>query len=97
MTNLWYNNCNWSDLCTTKLNSHLDSCEGDSGGPLVFPDDNSGGRYVQLGVVSGGVCMDKTKPSIYARLEDESILRFVYENALNLTLPEGKSISTFYL
>ena len=69
----------------------LDSCKGDSGGPLVYLDDNIG-RYVQLGVVSGGNCFSKNKPSIYVRLEDASILKFIYETAFSLNLPaEGKS------
>lgn len=53
-------------LCAGSLDgSHL-TCAGDSGSPFVKPATN--GKLVIIGVVSGGACGVKNKPSIFVRV-----------------------------
>ena len=52
------------------------TCGGDSGSPLVYFDSEEG-RYVQVGIVSGGTCQSKSDPSIFARVEDHQTLEFI--------------------
>ncbi len=64
---------------------------GDSGGPLVHfsPDFGVGRpRYVQLGIVSGGVagCGDRDLPGIYPRMDHPDILDFVKKVASGTTI-----------
>ena len=60
------------------------TCEGDSGGPLMIYENR---KYTQVGVVSGGVCKNIEKPSIYGRLEDYEVLQFIYRNAFGRNIP----------
>ena len=53
------------------------TCEGDS----------ENWKYTQVGVVSGGVCKNIEKPSIYGRLEDYEVLQFIYQNAFGRDIP----------
>ena len=58
------------------------SCSGDSGGPIVRLLQEEGlskVRYVQIGVVSGGLggCREGELPAVYVRLEDEYVLGFI--------------------
>ena len=52
------------------------TCGGDSGSPLVIFDSEDG-HYVQIGIVSGGICQSWTDPSIFARIEDHQTLEFI--------------------
>ena len=52
-----------------------DSCQGDSGGPLFA---TSGGRWVQVGVVSYGLgCGVPTFPGVYAEVNETGIRDFI--------------------
>ena len=54
------------------------SCNGDSGGPLVqFSSEEN--KYVQIGIVSGGIgqCGDPNFPGVYVRLENKLALSFI--------------------
>ncbi len=58
------------------------SCKGDSGGPLMrytYEDGPSSAKFVQQGIVQGGVgtCGSKDFPSIYVRLRDPEVLEFI--------------------
>ncbi len=58
------------------------SCKGDSGGPLMrYTYDNgpSSARFVQQGIVQGGVgtCGSKDFPSIYVRVKDPEVFEFI--------------------
>ena len=56
-----------------------DSCQGDSGGPLFA---TSGGRFVQIGVVSYGLgCGVPTFPGVYAEVNETGIRDFVRTHA----------------
>ena len=52
------------------------TCPGDSGSPLVVFSSREG-KYVQVGIVSGGTCQSLTDPAIFARVEDEDTFRFI--------------------
>ena len=41
----------------------------------------------QVGVVSGGLCKQMDKPSVYGRLEDYEVLQFIYKNAFGRNIP----------
>jgi trypsin len=56
-----------------------DSCQGDSGGPLFA---TSGGRRVQVGVVSYGLgCGVPTFPGVYAEVNEAGIRSFISQHA----------------
>ena len=60
------------------------SCEGDVGGPLIlyiYQDGLNKAHFVQIGIVQGdvGICGNRNLPSIYVRLENEEVLRFIRE------------------
>ena len=79
-------------ICAGYEGGIRNSCHGDSGGPLVrfeHPDPESGllSHHVQIGVVSAGRCRQIEKPSIYVRLEDYSVLNFIFRNAFNRHIP----------
>ena len=66
------------------------SCEGDSGGPLViFLQNQNNPRYLQVGLVQGGIgkCGNEKAPSVYIKLEDEEIHRFVWDIVGDWALP----------
>ena len=53
------------------------SCDGDSGGPLILYNDQKK-SYTQIGVVNGNIqCGMRGHPSIFARLDDYEILKFI--------------------
>lgn len=54
-----------TEICAMRTGTRKDSCQGDSGGPLVVP---SGGRFVQVGVVSWGRGCGGKLPGVYARV-----------------------------
>ena len=37
-------------------------------------------QYTQVGIVSGGSCASYTNPGIFARLEHQTILKFIQDN-----------------
>ena len=56
-----------------------DSCQGDSGGPLFA---TSGGRRIQVGVVSYGLgCGVPTFPGVYAEVNETGIRDFILAHA----------------
>ena len=56
-----------------------DSCQGDSGGPLFA---TSGGRRIQVGVVSYGTgCGVPTFPGVYSEVNNSSIRSFISQYA----------------
>lgn len=56
-----------------------DSCQGDSGGPLFA---TSGGRRIQVGVVSYGLgCGVPTFPGVYAEVNETGIREFIRNHA----------------
>ena len=63
-------------LCAGYEAGEYGSCHGDSGGPIV---QNVNEKYVQIGLVQGGVgvCGDPTFPAIYIRLEESYTLQFI--------------------
>ena len=65
---------------------------GDSGGPLTIYDKKIE-RFVLLGAVRGSLdyCNDLEFPSLFARLEDYQILKFVRKKAFgeDILPPEG--------
>ena len=79
-------------LCTISRAEELGSCPGDSGGPLTIYDKKIE-RFVLLGAVRGSLeyCNDLEFPSLFARLEDYQILKFVRKKAFgeDILPPEG--------
>ena len=64
------------------------ACPGDSGGPLMrYVTDTATPKYVQLGIVQGGVnvCGDKLFPDIYTRIEDPEVFNFIQRTAFKST------------
>lgn len=58
-----------TEVCAGVPGKISDSCYGDSGGPLVVKDEETDGKYVQIGVVSWGYqCGNPGFPGIYARV-----------------------------
>ena len=56
-----------------------DSCQGDSGGPLFA---SSGGRQIQIGVVSYGLgCGVPSFPGVYAEVNEAGIRAFISQHA----------------
>ena len=59
------------DLKHMERNSRATFCKplisGDSGGPNIYFDPFEDGRYVQIGIVSGGIACT-SKPGVYANL-----------------------------
>ncbi|KAK7582252.1 hypothetical protein V9T40_013697 [Parthenolecanium corni] len=45
-----------------------DTCKGDGGGPLVCPLRSNPNKYVQVGVIAGGLNCTSPFPSLYASL-----------------------------
>ena len=54
----------------------LGSCKGFGGGPLMLKND---GHWIQIGVLHGGVgkCTSYDSPTVFVRLDDKEILKFV--------------------
>ncbi|TRY70058.1 hypothetical protein TCAL_06143 [Tigriopus californicus] len=74
------------------ITGNYGSCKGDSGSPL-FQFSQSRLKFIQQGIVSGGIgsCGDPKYPSIYVRLEDPEILKFI-KSTIKDNLVHGKSI-----
>ena len=87
-------------LCTISRAEELGSCPGDSGGPLTIYDKKIK-RFVLLGAVRGSLdfCNDLEFPSLFARLEDYQILKFVRKKAFDQDIlpPEGTKGETIPL
>ena len=85
-------------LCTISRSESLGSCPGDSGGPLSIYDDKIK-RFVLLGAVRGSAieCSDLDFPSLFARLEDYEILKFVRKQAFGEDILEPEGIKGTYL
>ena len=69
-------------MCAGSSATIQGSCKGDSGGPLViFNTPNY--RYIQVGVVVGGLIQDcgskesRHHPGIYTRLDHPEIMNFL--------------------
>ena len=84
-------------LCTISRSESLGSCPGDSGGPLSIYDDKIK-RFVLLGAVRGSAieCSDLDFPSLFARLEDYEILKFVRKQAFGEDILEPDGIKGIY-
>ena len=67
-------------LCAGNSASRQGSCKGDSGSPLMI-FNTSEARYVQVGIVAGGIqpdsCGDKNYPGIFTRIDHPEIYDFV--------------------
>ena len=67
-------------FCAGNSASAQGSCKGDSGSPLsVFNTSES--RYVQVGIVAGGIqpdaCGDKNYPGVFTRIDNPEIADFI--------------------
>ena len=80
-------------ICTISRSESLGSCPGDSGGPLTIYDDKIN-RFVLIGAVRGSAseCSDLSFPSLFARLEDYEILKFVRKQAFGEDIVEPDEI-----
>jgi secreted trypsin-like serine protease len=56
----------------------IDSCQGDSGGPLFA---QVSGKYMQIGIVSGGIGCAIGNPGVYAEVNNPSIRDFITKAA----------------
>eukprot|EP00094_Tigriopus_californicus_P001439 TCALIF_01394-PA protein Name:"Similar to Ank3 Ankyrin-3 (Mus musculus)" AED:0.04 eAED:0.04 QI:152/0.83/1/1/0.83/0.85/7/104/778 len=75
-------------------NGGYGSCKGDSGSPLVkFESGEPYPRYVQLGVIVGGVgqCGNRDFPSTYTRVEDFEVMNFI-NAVLKRSNPSARSL-----
>ena len=67
-------------FCAGNRASRQGSCKGDSGSPLMI-FNTSELRYVQVGIVAGGIqpdsCGDKNYPGVFTRLDHPEISDFV--------------------
>lgn len=80
--------------CSGHANGGYGSCKGDSGSPLVkFEYGDPYPRYVQLGVIVGGVgaCGNRDYPSTYTRIEDFEVMNFI-NAVLKRSNPFGRSL-----
>ena len=79
-------------MCTIATAGQLGTCPGDSGGPLVIHDQETDAN-IQIGAVFGSLveCDDQKYPSLYARIEDYEILKFIRETAFGQVVerPDG--------
>ena len=46
-------------------------------------------QYTLVGIVTGGSCNSFTKSSIFARIEDENILKFIYDIAFDMEISDN--------
>ena len=85
-------------VCTISRSEALGSCPGDSGGPLTIYDEKIN-RFVLIGAVRGSAkeCSDLEFPSLFARLEDYEILKFVKKQAFGIDILEPDGIKGIYL
>ena len=85
-------------LCTISRTETLGSCPGDSGGPLTIYDEKIE-RFVLIGAVRGSAieCSDLEFPSLFARLEDYEILKFVRKHAFGEDILEPDGIKGIYI
>ena len=73
-------------LCAGYEDGVNTSCPGYSGGPLVVLDAQRL-SYIQIGVLSGGVCGGSIKyQGAFTRLEDPRVLDFIYRYAFGKTI-----------
>ncbi|TRY69224.1 hypothetical protein TCAL_01394 [Tigriopus californicus] len=81
-------------MCAGHSNGGYGSCKGDSGSPLVkFESGEPYPRYVQLGVIVGGVgqCGNRDFPSTYTRVEDFEVMNFI-NAVLKRSNPSARSL-----
>ena len=64
------------------------TCGGDSGSPLVVFDSEEK-YYLQVGIVSGGICQSFTHPPIFTRIEDHQTLEFINKQMWNHFAPSS--------
>ena len=84
-------------ICTISRSEALGCCPGDSGGPLTIYDEKIN-RFVLIGAVRGSAkeCSDLEFPSLFARLEDYEILKFVKKQAFGVDILEPDGIKGIY-
>ena len=80
-------------ICTISRSEALGTCPGDSGGPLTIYNGEIN-RFVLIGAVRGSAkeCSDLEFPSLFARLEDYEILKFVRKQAFGEDIVEPGGI-----